>query len=75
LLFFASGAAVLLASDVFEFSWRYQLPALITLPPAAALALTVLLTRRRGARAAPVPVPAQQPATGTPPAYQPAPGN
>jgi hypothetical protein len=75
LLFFTSGAAVLLASDVFEFSWRYQLPALVTLPPAAALALTVLLTRRRGARAAPVPVPAQQPATGTPPAYQPAPGN
>ena len=42
LLFFATGVAVLLASDVFEFNWRYQLPALITLPPAAALAITVV---------------------------------
>jgi hypothetical protein len=39
LLFFVAGASVLLISDLFEFSWRYQLPALITLPPAAALAL------------------------------------
>jgi hypothetical protein len=46
LLFFSTGVAVLLASDVFEFNWRYQLPALITLPPAAALAITVALTRR-----------------------------
>ena len=28
-------------SDAFQFSWRYQLPALITLPPAGALGLTV----------------------------------
>jgi hypothetical protein len=47
LLFFATGGFALLSSDVFEFSWRYQLPALITLPPAAALALTILLVRRR----------------------------
>jgi len=47
LLTFTSAAAVLLVSDVFEFSWRYQLPALITLPPAAALALTALFTHRR----------------------------
>jgi hypothetical protein len=46
LLFFTSGVAVLLASDVFEFSWRYQLPALITLPPAAALAISLAVTRR-----------------------------
>ena len=52
LLFFATGVAVLLASDVFEFNWRYQLPALITLPPAAALAITVALTRRTGSAAA-----------------------
>jgi len=37
----------LLVSDAFEFSWRYQLPALITLPPAAALAITALFTHRR----------------------------
>jgi hypothetical protein len=59
LLFFTSAVAVLLVSDVFEFSWRYQLPALVTLPPAAALAITVALARRRGGPA---------PAPGTPPA-------
>jgi len=48
LLMFASGVSVLLVSDAFEFSGRYQLPALITLPPAAALALTALLTHRAG---------------------------
>jgi Dolichyl-phosphate-mannose-protein mannosyltransferase len=56
LLFFTSGAAVLLTSDLFEFSWRYQLPALITLPPAAALAVTVFLghfSRRRRPAVAP----------------------
>jgi hypothetical protein len=50
LLFFATGVAALLSSDVFEFNWRYQLPALVTLPPAAALAVTLLL--RRGSPAA-----------------------
>ncbi len=51
LLAFLSAAAVLLASDLFEFSWRYQLPALVTLPPAGALGITVItgyaLDRRR----------------------------
>ena len=50
LLFFATGVLALLSSDVFEFNWRYQLPALVTLPPAAALAVTLLL--RRGSPAA-----------------------
>ena len=49
-LFFTTGAAALLSSDLFEFNWRYQLPALITLPPAAALAIALLL--RRGSLAA-----------------------
>jgi hypothetical protein len=55
LLVFGSAAAVLLASDLFEFSWRYQLPALVTLPPAGALGLALLgsLLRRR----APAPNP------------------
>jgi hypothetical protein len=43
LLMFASGAAVLLVSDVFEFSWRYLLPALVTLVPAGALGIAVLI--------------------------------
>ena len=42
LLFLGSGAAVLLVSDLFEFSWRYQLPALVTLVPAGALGISVL---------------------------------
>jgi hypothetical protein len=46
LLFFSCGAAVLLISDVFEFSWRYQLPALVTLPPAAAAAIAAAAARR-----------------------------
>ena len=51
LLVFGAALAVLLASDLFEFSWRYQLPALVTLPPAGALGLALLgsLQRRRAA--------------------------
>jgi hypothetical protein len=47
LLFFTTGAAALLMSDLMEFSWRYQLTALVTLPPAAAFGLAALLDRRR----------------------------
>ena len=43
LLLFTSGAAVLLVSDLFEFSWRYQLPALVTLAPAGALGIGVII--------------------------------
>jgi hypothetical protein len=49
LLLLASAVSVLLISDLFEFSWRYQLPALVTLPPAGALGLACLL--RPGGRA------------------------
>jgi hypothetical protein len=52
LLFFASAASVLLVSDLFEFSWRYQLPALVTLVPAGALGIAVVL-RMAAARRAP----------------------
>jgi hypothetical protein len=63
LLTFTAAAAVLLISDAFEFSWRYQLPALVTLPPAAALAITALFTHRRdGSR--------QQPVTASAPGRQ-----
>jgi Dolichyl-phosphate-mannose-protein mannosyltransferase len=62
----ASGIAVLLLSDTFEFSWRYQLPALMTLPPAGALGITVIIGYARSMRR---PRPAEgRPATpaGTP---------
>lgn len=42
LLFFASAVFLLLVSDLFVFSWRYQIPALVTLVPAGALGLNVL---------------------------------
>jgi hypothetical protein len=51
-----AATGVLLGSDVFEFSWRYQLPALVTLVPAGALGTTVVigfLTARRGQPAGP----------------------
>lgn len=51
LLLFASAVSVILVSDVFEFSWRYQQPALVTLVPAGALGLAVIARRvRRAAR-------------------------
>ena len=53
LLFFGAAVSVTLVSDLFVFSWRYQLPALVTLAPAGALGISVLTgwfeTRRRGA--------------------------
>ncbi|HUY51101.1 MAG TPA: hypothetical protein VMV92_36265 [Streptosporangiaceae bacterium] len=57
LLFTAFAAVLLLPPDVFEFSWRYQLPVLISLPPAGVLGLAALLSRRRPA-AQPGPDPA-----------------
>jgi hypothetical protein len=59
LLITASGVAVLLGADVYEFSWRYQLPALVTLPVAGAIGATALARqfgpRRRAAEAARIP--------------------
>ena len=55
LLMFTSTVGVLLISDMFEFSWRYQLPSLVMLPPAGALGAWVLwrtLARRPPATAA-----------------------
>ena len=45
-----SGAFVLLVSDLFEFSWRYQLPALVTLAPGGALGLAAAIRHIRGRR-------------------------
>ena len=44
-VFFTAAVAVLVMSDLFEFSWRYQLPALVTLIPAGALGLAALWPR------------------------------
>ncbi len=62
LLTFLSAAAVLLASDFFEFSWRYQLPALVTLMPAGALGLTVIGSYLRERRRKEPAVPGSSPA-------------
>jgi hypothetical protein len=52
LLLFASGVSVLLVSDVFEFSWRYLLPALVTLVPAGALGIGIVIRAARARHAA-----------------------
>jgi hypothetical protein len=59
LLLFASGVLVLLVSDVFEFSWRYVLPALVTLVPAGALGICVIVRSIRDCKK-----PIHRPATG-----------
>lgn len=58
LLITGCGMALLLGADLYEFSWRYQLPALVTLPVAGALGATGLarLYRRHHAdRLTPAP--------------------
>jgi hypothetical protein len=60
LLITGTGVTLLLGADLYEFSWRYQLPALITLPVAGALGATALARRYRRQ---PPPVPATVPAS------------
>ena len=50
LLFFASAVLLTLVSDIFVFSWRYQLPALVTLVPAGALGISVIIRAIQGRR-------------------------
>jgi hypothetical protein len=47
LLFTVTAVVMLFVPDVLEFSWRYQLPALVTLPPAGVLGLSAILNARR----------------------------
>jgi hypothetical protein len=57
LLITGSAVAVLLGADLYEFSWRYQLPALVTLPVAGAFGATAIarqVRNRRERKAAPV---------------------
>ncbi len=44
-----------LVSDLFVFSWRYQLPALVTLVPAGALGLSMMISWISQRRLAPDP--------------------
>lgn len=52
-LFIATGLALLLGSDLYEFTWRYELPAVVFLPVGGALGLMALFgwdgTRRTAA--------------------------
>ena len=73
LLFTATAVVLLLAQDLVEFSWRYQLPAVITLPPAGILGVSALLALRRngtgparGDGAEPSPAAAAAPASTGP---------
>jgi hypothetical protein len=52
LLFFTAAVALLGVSDLFIFSWRYQLPALVTLAPAGALGIGVIAGWARSWRVA-----------------------
>ena len=47
LLVTLTAVGVVLGSDLYEFSWRYQLPALVTLPLAGVLGGTLMAGRRR----------------------------
>jgi hypothetical protein len=57
LAFFITGLGLLLIGDLYVFTWRYQLQALISLPPAgvlgAAAAFEALRYRRRATQSAP----------------------
>jgi hypothetical protein len=50
LLITGCAVAVLLGADLYEFSWRYQLPALVTLPVAGAFGVTALARTARARR-------------------------
>jgi hypothetical protein len=50
LLFFGAGVSLTLISDLFVFSWRYQLPALVTLVPAGALGISAIFSSIRTRR-------------------------
>jgi hypothetical protein len=67
LLVTGSAVAVLLGADLYEFSWRYQLPALITLPVAGAFGI-VAVTRYLQARRSRVAAPAASAASAASPA-------
>ena len=66
--FFATGFFIVGVSDLFEFTWRYQLPATITLPPAGALgaAAMIIAARKRRDPVAADTVPGRAPELAAP---------
>jgi hypothetical protein len=60
LLWSVTGAMLAMLPAVYEFSWRYMLPALVMMPVAGALGVTALTDRNRAMTAT-----ADQPSTGT----------
>jgi hypothetical protein len=68
LCFFATAVFVIGMSDAFEFSWRYQLPALVTLPPAGAfgLAAIIMMVRKRRQAASSEPASERAPELAAP---------
>jgi hypothetical protein len=64
LLVIGSAVSVLLGADLYEFSWRYQLPALVTLPVAGALGVTAVV-RQRQARRSLASIPGPSPIPGS----------
>jgi hypothetical protein len=57
LLWLGTGLGLLLAAALYEFSWRYTLPALVTIPPAAALALSALTSPKTAREPSATPEP------------------
>ena len=64
LLVTLSATVLLLSSDAYEFSWRYQLPAVVMLPVAGGLGLTALAGRIKRAKASTAALTAAQTSTG-----------
>ncbi len=64
LLVTLSAIVLLLSSDAYEFSWRYQLPAVVMVPIAGALGLTALAGRTTRAKAGPGALTAARTSTG-----------
>jgi hypothetical protein len=62
LLITGSAVGVLLGADLYEFSWRYQLPALVMLPVAGALGATAIArqVRSRRNKQADLPAPVEE---------------
>ena len=50
LLFTATAAVVLLSPDLYEFSWRYELPAVVTLVPAGVLGIWAVTRMRKAGK-------------------------
>src|SRR5262249_22323027 len=68
LLWLTAGLGLLFSAALYLFSWRYQLPALVTIPPAAALGLSALTSpgAAREPPATPEPAGPDDPASAAP---------